>query len=339
MIEIGYKLCGEEQSPRELIECARSAEAAGFSFAMISDHYHPWTDRQGQASFVWTVIGAIAQATERLKIGTGVTCPTMRIHPAIIAQAAATAATLLPGRFMLGVGAGENLNEHILGRHWPEADVRREMLEEAVEVLRLLWQGGQQSHHGKYFTVENARLYTLPDETPPILVAASGPKGAELAGRIGDGLCATSPEKETVRHFEKAGGKGKPRFAEMTVCWAKKEAEARRVAREYWPNAAIKGELSQVLPAPAHFEQAAEMVTEEDVAKEILCGPDPEPHFAKLEEYAEAGFDHVWVHQVGPNQEALFRFYEEEIFPNLSRRLKTRNSSKGRISRAAGGGR
>lgn len=339
MIEIGYKLCSEEQSPHELIECARSAEEAGFSFAMISDHFHPWTDQQGQSPFVWTVIGAIAQATKRMKIGAGVTCPTMRIHPAIIAHATATTAALLPGRFIFGVGAGENLNEHILGGHWPEAEVRQEMLEEAIEVIRLLWQGGLQSHHGKYYTVENARLYTLPEELPPIIVAASGPKGAELAGRVGDGLCATSPEKETIRKFEKAGGKGKPRFGEMTVCWAKDEAEARRTAHKYWPNAAIKGELSQILPVPAHFEQATQMVTEEDVAKEIICGPDPQRHIAMLEKYAEAGFDHIWVHQVGPDQEGLFRFYEEKIFPNLPQRLKAKSSGKGKKTRAAGGGR
>jgi len=337
MLEIGYKLCSEEQSPHELIECARSAEEAGFSFAMVSDHFHPWTDRQGQSPFVWSVIGAIAQVTERMKIGTGVTCPTMRIHPAIIAHAAATAATLLPGRFIFGVGAGENLNEHILGQHWPEVEVRQEMLEEAVEVIRLLWQGGIQSHHGKYYTVENARLYTLPDEPPPIIVAASGPKGAELAGRIGDGLCATSPDKETLQQFEKAGGKGKPRFGEITVCWDNDEARARRIAHEFWPNVAITGELSQVLPVPAHFEQAAQMVEEEDVAKKVICGPDPKRHIAKLEEYAEAGFDHVWVHQVGPNQEGFFRFYEEEVFPKLPQRLREKSAGKGKKARAVGG--
>src|SRR5262245_23843062 len=337
MIEIGYKLCSEEQSPHELIECAKSAEDAGFSFAMISDHFHPWTDRQGQSPFVWSVIGAIAQVTERIKIGTGVTCPTMRIHPAIIAQAAATAATLLPGRFIFGIGAGENLNEHILGQHWPEVEVRQEMLEEAVDVIRLLWRGGMQSHHGKYYTVENARLYTLPDEPPPIIVAASGPKGAELAGRIGDGLCATSPDKETLQQFEKAGGKGKPRFGEITVCYDENEARARRIAHEFWPNVAITGELSQVLPVPAHFEQAAQMVEEEDVAKKVICGPDPKRHIAKLEEYAEAGFDHVWVHQVGPNQEGFFRFYEEEVFPKLPQRLREKSAGKGKKARAVGG--
>jgi len=337
MIEIGYKLCSEEQSPHELIECARSAEEAGFSFAMISDHFHPWTDRQGQSPFVWSVIGAIAQVTERIQIGTGVTCPTMRIHPASIAHAAATAATLMPGRFILGVGAGENLNEHILGRHWPEVEVRQEMLEEAIEVIRLLWQGGMQSHHGKYYTVENARLYTLPDEPPPIIIAASGSKGAELAGRIGDGLCATSPNKETVRQFEKAGGKGKPRFGEITVCWDENEAQARRIAHEFWPNVAITGELSQVLPVPAHFEQASQMVTEEDVAKEVICGPDPKRHIARIEEYAEAGFDRVWIHQVGPHQEGLFRFYEEEVIPKLPQRLRAKSAGKVKKARAAGG--
>ena len=327
MIDIGYKLCSEEQTPQELIECARRAEEAGFSFAMISDHYHPWTDSQGQSPFVWAVIGGIAQVTERLKIGTGVTCPTMRIHPAVIAQAAATAAAMLPGRFLFGVGSGENLNEHILGDRWPAADIRREMLEEAVEVIRLLWQGGQQSHYGRHYTVENARLYTLPDEPPPIIVAAGGPKAAELAGRIGDGLCATEPDQELRRKFEKAGGKGKPCYAELTVCWAEDEDEARRTAFECWPTAAFKGELTQELPAPAHFEQAAKMVKEEDVAEQILCGPDPGRHLAKLKEYADAGYTHVWVHQVGADQEGFFNFYEREVLPKF--RAKSRSARSG----------
>jgi coenzyme F420-dependent glucose-6-phosphate dehydrogenase len=318
-LEIGYKLCSEEQSPQGLINGARRAEEVGFDFAMISDHYHPWIDRQGQSSFVWAVLGGLSRATERIKIGTAVTCPTVRIHPAIIAQAAATVAAMMPGRFMLGVGSGENLNEHIFGDHWPEIDVRHEMLEEAVEVIRLLWQGGQQSHHGNYYTVENARIYTLPDEPPPVIVAAGGSQAAELAGRIGDGLAATSPNKELKREFEKAGGKGKPCYAEMAVCWAKGEAEARRTAHEHWPIVALSGELSQVLPVPAHFEQAAKLVKEEDVAKEVVCGADPQRHLAKINEYAEAGFDHVWVHQIGPDQEGFFQFYEKEVLPKLDR--------------------
>ncbi len=316
-MQIGYKLCSEEQSPRELVQCAQRAEEIGLSFAMISDHFHPWIDRQGQSSFVWAVLGGIAQVTKRIKIGTAVTCPTVRIHPAIIAQAAATAATMLPERFMLGVGSGENLNEHIFADHWPEADVRQGMLEEAVEIIRLLWQGGQQSHYGCYYTIENARIYTLPESLPPIMIAAAGPKAAELAGRIGDGLIATSPDKELEEQFDRAGGKGKPRYAEMTVCWAEDEKKARQTAFECWPNVAIKGELTQVLPAPAHFEQAVKMLKEEDVAEQIVCGPDPVPYIEDLREYEKAGFTNVFIHQIGPDQSGFFAFCERELLPRL----------------------
>jgi coenzyme F420-dependent glucose-6-phosphate dehydrogenase len=316
-MKIGYKLCSEEHSPTDLVRFARRAEEAGFTFAMISDHYHPWTDRQGQSPFVWSVIGAVAHATQRLHLGTGVTCPTMRIHPAIIAQAAATSATMMPGRFLLGVGSGENLNEHILGDRWPPADLRQEMLEEALEIIRLLWQGGQQSYYGRYYTVENACIYTLPDEPPPILVAAGGKKSAELAGRIGDGFIGTSAKKEILRKFAEAGGDGKPCYGEITVCWGQDEAEAKRTAFECWPIIAMKGELGQELPVPAHFEQAAEMINEDDVAREVICGPDPERHIAAIRKYAEVGYDHVWIHQVGPDQDGFFEFYGQEILPKL----------------------
>ncbi len=317
MVEVGYALSSEEHRPNDLVRHARLAEEAGFTFALISDHYHPWVDAQGHSPFVWSVIGGIAQVTERLRLGTGVTCPTIRIHPAVIAQAAATAAAMMPGRFFLGVGTGENLNEHILGDRWPAHEVRAEMLDEAVAVIRLLWQGGTQSHRGRYYTVENARLYTLPEEPTLIVVAAGGPKAATLAGRIGDGLCATTAERSLVEGFERAGGTGKPRYGQMTVCWAEDEASARRTAHELWAFAALPGELSQELPTPAHFEQAVQIVTEEQVAESIVCGPDPERHIAKLREYADAGFDHVYVHQVGPNQEGFLRFYEREILPRV----------------------
>jgi G6PDH family F420-dependent oxidoreductase len=317
MVEIGYKLSSEEHAPNDLVEQARRAEEVGFTFAVIADHYHPWVDRQGQAAFVWSVLGAVAHATSHLRVATGVTCPTVRIHPAIIAQAAATVAAMMPGRFMLGVGSGENLNEHILGDRWPPADVRLEMLEEAVSVIRLLWQGGSQDHHGRHYTVENARVYSLPDELPPILVAASGPRAAEAAGRFGDGFVGTSPKAELLEKFDAAGGAGKPRYGEVGVCWAGDEAEARRTAHAYWPNAAIKGELSQELPTPTHFEQAAGMVTEDDVAETVVCGPDPERHLEGIQEYVDAGYTHVWVHQIGPDQEGFFRFYEREVLPKL----------------------
>jgi G6PDH family F420-dependent oxidoreductase len=317
MMEIGYALSSEEHPPNALIRQARRAEEVGFTFALISDHYHPWTDRQGQSPFVWSVLGGIAQATQRLRLGTGVTCPTTRIHPAIIAQAAATVAAMMPGRFFLGVGTGENLNEHILGHRWAPHEVRLAMLEEAVGVIRLLWQGGEQTHYGCYYTVENARIYTLPDELPPIMVAASGPRAAEVAGQVGDGLVATAPVAELVEQFRKGGGNHKPRYGQLTVCWAEDEAAARRTAYEIWPNAAVKGELSQELPTPAYFEQAAQMVTEDNVAQSIICGPDPERHLTALQGFAEAGFDHVFVHQVGPDHEGFFRFYERHVLPNF----------------------
>jgi coenzyme F420-dependent glucose-6-phosphate dehydrogenase len=333
-VEIGYTLACEEHGPRELVGYAQRAEEAGFGFAMISDHFHPWTDVQGNSPFVWSVIGAIAQVTERMRIGTGVTCPTVRVHPAIVAHAAATCAAMLPGRFMLGVGTGEALNEHILGDAWPSAAVRRDMLEEAVEVIRELWGGGLVEHRGRHYTVENARLYTLPEEPPPILVAAGGPEAAMLAGRIGDGFVGTSPEAELIERFE-AGEGGRdgvarhPRYGQVTVCWAESEEEGRRIAHEWWPNIAIPGELGQVLPQPAHFEQAAQLVTEEKVGELVACGPDPQQHLELLGKYADAGYDHLFVHQVGPDQEGFLRFYEREVVPRFG----------GAASEGAAGGR
>ncbi|MBS1868359.1 MAG: TIGR03557 family F420-dependent LLM class oxidoreductase [Actinobacteria bacterium] len=314
-IELGYTLACEEHGPRELVGFARRAEEAGFAFAMISDHFHPWTERQGHSPHVWSVIGGVAVATERLRVGTAVTCPTVRQHPAIVAQAAATCQAMLDGRFTLGVGTGEALNEHILGGSWPSAAVRREMLEEAVAVIRELWGGGLVEHRGRHYTVENARLYTLPDEPPPIVVAAAGPEAATLAGRIGDGFCGTAPDGDLLARFAEAGGSG-PRYGQITICWAESDAEARRTALEWWPNAGLPGELGQVLPQPAHFEQAAQLVTEEQIARSIACGPDSEVHLDFIRRFADAGYDHVFVHQVGPDQEGFMRFYEREVLPH-----------------------
>jgi G6PDH family F420-dependent oxidoreductase len=241
------------------------------------------------------------------------------MHPAIVAQAAATAAAMMPDRFFLGVGTGENLNEHIVGCRWPATEVRQEMLEEAVEVIRLLWEGGYQDHHGPYFTVENARLYTLPEEPPLLLVAVGGPKGAELAGRIGDGFIGTDPDRELIRTFQSAGGEGKPRYGEVTVCWAKDEKSARRMARERWPTSAMESSLSWELPLPSHFEAVAALVTEDAVAESITCGPDPATHVEAIGKFARAGYDHVCVHQVGPDQEGFMKFYEREVLPQVSR--------------------
>lgn len=314
--QIGYALSSEEHPPLRLVQNARRAEAAGFTFSLISDHYHPWVDAQGHSPFVWSVIGGIAVQTERLALGTGVTCPTVRIHPAIIAQAAATSAAMMPGRFFLGVGSGEALNEHITGERWPEADIRQDMLEESVAVMRLLWQGGSQSHHGQYYTVENARLYTLPEEPVQVMVAAGGPKAAELAGRIGDGLIATSADRELVQTYREAGGAG-PLYGQLTVCWAESDEAAIQTTHEIWPNSAIPGELGQELPLPAHFEQAAQLVTPEKIAEQVTHGPNPDAYLSKIDEYVQAGFDHVYLHQIGPDQEGFIRFCEQHILPRF----------------------
>jgi coenzyme F420-dependent glucose-6-phosphate dehydrogenase len=316
-MELGYTLSSEEHPPNDLVANARAAEDAGFTFAVISDHFHPWIDAQGQSPFVWSVLGALAYSTERMRFGTGVTCPMIRIHPAIVAHAAATVAAMMPGRFFLGVGTGENLNEHIFGDHWPAPDERLEMLEEAIEVIRLLWQGGYQTHRGKHYTVENARLYTLPDEPPPIAVAAAQPQAAQLAGRLGDAYVGVAPDEEIVQEFENAGGKGKPRYGQVHVCWASSEQEARETAHRLWPNAGLEGPLSQELALPEHYEAAAETVTEDDVAESVVCGPDTDRHLEKIQEYVDAGYDHVYVHQIGPDQAGFVDFYKREVLPKL----------------------
>ena len=301
-MRIGYFLSCEEFSPRELVEQARCAEQAGFHALWISDHYHPWNDRQGHSAFVWSVIGALAEAT-RLPVTTAVTCPTVRIHPAIIAQAAATSAVMHEGRFNLGVGSGEALNEHILGGRWPEAAVRLEMLEEAVAIIRKLWQGGQHSHHGRHYTVENARVYDLPAAPPPILVSGFGPKSIKLAARIGDGYCTTSPDPDAIARYRSEGGDG-PIHAGTKVCYMADEEEARRTAHRLWPNEALPGELAQVLPTPAHFEQACELVTPDKLVTPV--GPDIDKHVESLRQYADAGVDELFVQQIGPEQETFF---------------------------------
>ncbi len=317
MAAIGYAMSSEEHPPAALVRHARGAEEAGFPFALISDHYHPWVDRQGQNPFVWAVLGGIAGATSRLRVGTGVTCPTTRIHPAIIAQASATVAAMMPGRFFLGVGTGENLNEHILGDPWPAPDKRLSMLAEAIELMRLLWEGGYKTHRGTHYTVEQARLYTLPDEPLPIAVAAAKEEAAKLAGRLGDAFVNTSPEKEPIELFESAGGRGKPKYGQITVCWAETHEQAKQTMHEIWPNAGIGGDLSYELPLPRHFEQAAENVEPDDLAESTPMGPDPAPYLEQIREYQQAGYDHIYLHQIGPDQEGFFRFWQQELRPQL----------------------
>jgi coenzyme F420-dependent glucose-6-phosphate dehydrogenase len=319
VVELGYALSSEELKPLELVESARKAERAGFGFALISDHFHPWLDVQGESPFVWSTIGAISQATESLTLGTGVTCPMIRTHPAIIAQAAATSAALMPGRFFLGVGTGENLNEHILGDRWPDHQQRLEMLEEAVEVMRELWTGEVVTRRGRYYTVDRARLYTVPEEPPPVAVAAGGPAAAELAGRIGDAFVSTAPDEELVQAFRDAGGEGKPCYGQLTVCYHEDRDEAVKTAFEAWPNAALGGELGQELAMPSHYEAACDVLTPDQVAEKVVCGPDPDEHRRAIAEFEDAGFSRVYVHQVGRDQRPFFEFYEREILPALER--------------------
>ena len=311
-IEIGYAFSCEEHRPNDLVRYARLAEEAGFTFGLISDHFHPWIDAQGQSPFVWSVIGGIAQATESFRIGTGVTCPLIRIHPAVVAQAAATCASMLPGRFFVGVGTGENLNEHVTGVGWPAPDERVGMLREAIEVMRELWEGGVTTFRGDWYEVDHAQLYTLPEEPMELYVAAAQTGVAQLAGEAGDGLISVMPDEELVSRFEDAGGKDKPRIGMMHGCWGADRDACLQTLHEIWPNGGLKGPLGADLREPADFEEAARMVRPEDLADDPH-GPDPEPWLEQIRAYDEAGFTHVYLHQVGPDQEGFVEFARREL--------------------------
>jgi G6PDH family F420-dependent oxidoreductase len=313
-MRLGFFLSSEEYTPAQLIEQAQRAEQAGFSALWISDHFHPWIDEQGQSPFVWSMIGALSQVTS-LPITTAVTCPMVRTHPAIIAQAAATCATLTEGRFVLGVGSGEALNEHITGEHWPPAAVRLDMLEEAVQIIRELWTGEEVEHYGEFYTVENARIYTRPAETPKIYVSGLAPRSTRLAGRIGDGYISTMPDADMVGLFRESGGGDKPAAAGMKGCYAATRDEAVRIAHRLWPNTGVPGELSQVLPTPAHFEQASQLVTPEMIGEALACGPDPQTQLDSIEQYRAAGFDELYVAPIGPHYRELIDLYAKEILP------------------------
>ncbi|HZZ98080.1 MAG TPA: TIGR03557 family F420-dependent LLM class oxidoreductase [Jatrophihabitantaceae bacterium] len=320
-MKIGYFLSCEEYSPQELISQAKQAAEAGFESLWISDHFHPWNDEQRQSPFVWSMIGAIAQVCD-LPITTAVTCPTIRIHPAIVAQAAATSAVLTQGRFVLGVGSGEALNEHVVGARWPDAEVRLAMLEEAVDVMRELWRGDFVDHHGPHYTVENARIYTLPDQPPPVYVSGFGPRAAALAGRIGDGFITTSPDKDMIAQFRDNGGEGKPVQAGYKVCWGPDDDKCIDVAHRLWANSGLPGELSQILPSPKHFEQASELVSKQSTADSIAYGNDIDRHVEAFRPYADAGIDVIHISQMGGSFEqtsaaGFFEFYRDDVLPRL----------------------
>ncbi|WP_350347836.1 TIGR03557 family F420-dependent LLM class oxidoreductase [Agromyces sp. G08B096] len=316
MTQYGYKLAAEGYGPAELRRQARLAEEAGFDFVEMSDHYHPWLDSQGHSPFAWTVLGAIAAETERIGLATGVTCPTVRYHPAIIAQAAATLQLVSDGRFTLGLGSGERLNEHVVGRGFPAVADRQAMLREAIEIIRLLWEGGYQSYRGEWLDLEDARVFDLPDILPPIAVAAGGPSAARLAAELGDGMFGTEPKPELHEAYESAGGTG-PRYGEVGLAWAPTEAEAidAAFASARWSLTGWK--VMSELPNPANFEASASLARKEDISAAMPCGPDAARHLEAIREYEQAGYDHVVLMNNGPDPEGFIRFFAEELRPAL----------------------
>jgi len=315
-MKIGYKLIAEAFGPQELVRQAVRAEQAGFDFVEMSDHFHPWAEAQGHSPFVWNVLSAIAATTSTLELATGVTCPSVRYHPAIIAQAAATLALLSDGRFTLGVGSGERLNEHIVGRGFPGIRERHATLHEALDIIRLLWQGGFQNYDGRYLKLEDARIYDLPDELPTLAVAVSGPKSVALAAEHGDGLFATEPKADLVTGYRDAGGTG-PLYAEAPLAWAPTEDIAVRAAHRTNAWALSGWKVMTELPNPVNFEAAAATVREDDIRGQFACGPDVERHLEVIGKFTDAGFDHIALMNAGPDQDGFFDFFEKELRPRL----------------------
>lgn len=315
-MQVGLILSTEEYTPDELVEQARLAADAGMTGLCISDHFHPWIDAQGQAPFVWSMIGAISQACD-LPIMTAVTCPTVRIHPAIIAQAAATSAVLTHGRFRLGLGTGEALNETILGGAWPNAKVRRDMLAEAIEVMRRLWTGEVVNHRGEHYTAQSARLYTVPDDPVPVYISGFGPVSTRFAGEVGDGFVTTRPDPETINLFREVGP-GKPVTVNGKACVAASVQDAEKIAYEIWPTTGLPGELNQVLPTPAHVEQATSLVRPEQVTSIIPCGPDPDRHIEAMRQYQDVGADEIYVAPIGPHYREMIKLYAREVIPAIT---------------------
>lgn len=314
-VRYGLTLSSEEHGPSTLVDIARAAEEAGFDFISISDHYHPWISEQGHSPFVWSVLGAIAQATDTIGVGVGVTCPIMRIHPAVTAHAVATTACLLGDRFTWGVGSGEALNEHILGDRWPPAPVRIDMMAEAIDIVRQLLTGDSVTHYGTHFTVEDARIFDVPDTLPPIIVSAFGPVAAKRAAEIGDGLWTTGTG-DTIDAFRKAGGTGSV-WSQLTLCWDPDRDTAVERAHRVWPNTSVPGQLSQDLPTVAHFEQAVEQTTPEQIGEQVLCGPDLEPLVDSALEAIDAGVDHLYFHQIGDPRDGFIDAWLSDVRPAL----------------------
>ncbi|HEX8518149.1 MAG TPA: TIGR03557 family F420-dependent LLM class oxidoreductase [Pseudonocardia sp.] len=315
-MQIGYKLAAEAFGPQELIRQAVLAEAAGFDFVEISDHYHPWLDVQGHSPFAWTVLGAIAARTDRIGLATGVTCPTVRYHPAIIAQAAATLALVSDGRFTLGVGSGERLNEHVVGRGFPAVRQRHELLREALEIIRLLWRGGYRSYDGKHLQLEDARVFDLPEELPAIAVAVSGKASVALAAELGDGLFVTEPKAELLAGYRAAGGTG-PAYAEAPLAWAPDAQTAAQAVLEKARWSLTGWKVMSELPNPVNFDAASSFVREDDVLGQFACGPDVERHVEVVKQFTDAGYDRVVLMNSGPDVDGFVEFFSTTLAPRL----------------------
>lgn len=312
MPKLGWKLMSEELGPRELVTCAVRAEEVGFDFAAISDHFFPWIEEQGHSPYAWSVLGSVASATERIGLMTAVTCPTLRYHPAVVAQAAATVSLLSNGRFRLGLGSGERLNEHVVGGGWPSVQVRQELLEEAVDIIRLLFEGGMGSYEGQHLQLESGRLYDVPDPPPEILLAAGGPQAARIAAEKGDGLVASETDPELVSVYRDAGGDG-PCIVELSMCWAPTEDEARETLHRYARWSGLGWSVLAELPTPRSFADASQSVRPEDLAEDTPHGPETTRYVEAIGEAIDAGFDQVVLHQVGPKQNDFLRFFEDEL--------------------------
>ncbi|MGH8944611.1 MAG: TIGR03557 family F420-dependent LLM class oxidoreductase [Acidimicrobiia bacterium] len=319
MLKYGLTLASEEHPPEHLVDTARAAEGAGFDFVSISDHFHPWLGVQGHSPFVWSVLGAIAEATDEIEVAVGVTCPTVRMHPVINAHAAATTARLLEGRFTWGVGTGENLNEHVTGQPWPTAEIRLEMLVEAVEIIRMLWKGESVTYRGIYYLVEDARVFDLPDQLPPIVVSAFGEEAVKTAAEIGDGLWVTGIPQKAIDGFHEAGGDG-PVYSQLTLCWDPDRDEALKRATRLWANTGLSGQLAQDLRTVLHFEQAVKLVDEKLIEEQMNVGPNPEPILKSIGQAVDAGIDHIYLHQVGDPLDGFIDFWESELRPDLPSR-------------------
>ncbi|MFB7054569.1 LLM class F420-dependent oxidoreductase [Streptomyces vinaceus] len=318
MVRIGYTMMTEQAGPRDLVDHVVAAERAGFDFSVISDHSFPWLEAQGHAPYAWSVLGAAAQATSRIPLMTYVTCPTFRYHPAVIAQKAATVQLLSQGRFRLGLGSGENLNEHIVGAGWPAAHVRLDLLEEAVGIIRSLFEGGYVSHHGTHFDVENARLWDLPETAPPIGIAVSGDRSCEIAGRHGDLLVATEPKPELLTAFDAYGGSGKPRVGQLPVSYDPDRDAAVARAHDQFRWALGGWRVNAELPGPAAFAQASQHTRPEDVADAVPCGDDVEAFVEAVRPYVDAGFTEVALIQIGGDrQQPFLDWSESKLLPAL----------------------